>query len=103
MSFYGTRRDNPSNKFSRKGIKVDNVKIEVIDKLPPPTSVKGIRSFLRHDGFYRRFIKEFSKISKPLCMLVEHDRPFNFDENYLKAFIELKRALVTIPIVVAPD
>ena len=103
MSFYGTRRDSPSHIFSRKGIEMDKVKIEVIDKLPPPTSVKGIRSFLRHDRFYRRFIKDFSKISKPLCMLVEQDRPFNFDENYLKAIVDLKRALVTAPIIIAPD
>ena len=71
-----------SHKVSRKGIEVDKAKIEVIDKLPPPISVKGIRSFLGHVGFDRRFIKDFSKITKPLCMLLEHDRPFNFDEDY---------------------
>ena len=71
----------------RKGIEVDKEKIKVvIDKLSPPTSIKGIRSFLGHARFYRRFIKDFSKISKPLCMLLEDDRPFNFDVNCLKAF-----------------
>ena len=55
------------HKISKDGIEVDKAKIEVIDKLPPPTSVKGIRSFLRHAGFYRRFIKDFSKVAKPLC------------------------------------
>ena len=64
---------------------MDKSKIEVIDKFPPPTSVKGIKSFLGHHIFYRRFIKDFSKIAKPLCMLLEHDRLFNFDEDYLKA------------------
>ncbi|KAH9697093.1 hypothetical protein KPL71_023468 [Citrus sinensis] len=50
------------HKISKDGIEVDKAKIEVIDKLPPPTSVKGIRSFLGHVGFYRKFIKDFSKV-----------------------------------------
>ena len=87
----------------KKRIEVNKAKIEVIDELFPPISVKGIKSFLGYAGFYGRFIKDFSKISKPLCMLLEHDRPFNFDENCLKAFVELKRALVTALVVVAPD
>ena len=45
--------------FSR-GIEVDKPKMDAIEKLPPTLSVKGIRSFLRHAGFYRRFIKDFS-------------------------------------------
>ncbi len=91
------------HRVSKKGIKVDNVKIKVIDKLSPLTSVKGIMSFSGHTGFYRRFIKDFSKIAKPLCMLLEHDKPFNFDENYLKASVDLTRALITTPVVVKPD
>ena len=82
---------------------MDKVKIEAIDKLLPPTLVKRIRSFLDHAGFYKRFIKDFSKIAKPLCILLEHDRPFNFDDDCLKAFCELKKALFTAPVVTAPD
>ena len=59
------------HKISRKGLEVDRAKIETIEKLPPPTLVKGVRSFLGHAGFYRRFIKDFSKISKPLSKLLE--------------------------------
>ncbi|XP_075076478.1 uncharacterized protein LOC142163123 [Nicotiana tabacum] len=54
------------HRVSRKGIEVDRAKVDVIAKLPPPTSVKAIRSFLGHAGFYRRFIKDFSKIANPL-------------------------------------
>lgn len=63
----------------------------------------GIQSLLGHAGFYRRFIKDFSKISKPLCPLLEHNKPFNFDESCLKAFEDFKKQLVTSPIVIAPD
>ena len=56
-----------------KGIEVDKAKLDVIDKLPPPVNVKGIRSFLGHAGFYRRFIKDFSKIAKPLSNLLNKE------------------------------
>ncbi|CAA0839978.1 Uncharacterized mitochondrial protein AtMg00860, partial [Striga hermonthica] len=88
---------------SSRGIEVDKAKIDVIEKLPPPTNVKGIRSFLGHAGFYRRFIKDFSKISQPLCRLLANDVPFVFDDACLDAFATLKEKLVTAPIVVAPD
>ena len=58
------------HQISVKGIEVDKAKIEIIEKLPPPTSVKGVHSFLGHPVFYRRFIRDFSKISKPLSDLL---------------------------------
>ena len=63
-----------------RGIEVDKAKIETIEKLPPPSPVKVIRSFLGHAGFYRRFIKDFSKIAKPLSNLLVQGTPFEFDE-----------------------
>ncbi|KAL4378778.1 hypothetical protein GQ457_02G021180 [Hibiscus cannabinus] len=91
------------HKISSKGMEVDKAKIEVISKLPPPTTVKGIRSFLGHAGFYRRFIGDFSKITKPLCSLLEQGRSFEFNEDCTKAFNLLKQKLVTAPIVEPPD
>jgi len=64
---------------SNRGIEVDKAKVEVIEKMAPPTNVKGIRSFLGHARFNRCFIKDFSKIAKPLSNLLSHDIPFVFD------------------------
>ena len=65
--------------------------------------MKGIRSFLGQMGFYRRFIKDFSKIAKPLSNLLVQGAPFEFDNQCLKAFLFLKEKLVSVPIVVASD
>nr|GEX18234.1 reverse transcriptase domain-containing protein [Tanacetum cinerariifolium] len=78
------------HKISKKGIEVDKAKIKVISKLPHPTTVKGIRSFLRHTGFYRRFIKDFSKISRPITHLLEKNSPFIFSNECIQAFRTLK-------------
>ncbi|XP_019255156.1 PREDICTED: uncharacterized protein LOC109233746 [Nicotiana attenuata] len=91
------------HKISRQGIEVDKAKIEVISRLPPPTSVKGVRSFLGHAGFYRRFIKDFSKIVNPLCKLLEKDVKFIFDEKCMESFELLKHKLTTTPIITAPN
>ena len=71
--------------------------------MPPPSSVKGIRSFLGHAGFYRRFIKDFSQITKPLSNLLVQGIPFEFDSQCLEAFTALKDKLISAPIVVPPD
>ncbi|CAL1382293.1 unnamed protein product [Linum trigynum] len=91
------------HKISNKGIEVDRAKIETIAALPPPSSVKAIRSFLGHAGFYIRFIKDFSKISQPLTKLLEKDAVFSFDEKCLLAFEFLKQKLTNFPILMAPD
>ena len=68
------------HRISERGIEVDKAKIETIEKLSPPSPVKGIRSFLGHVGFYRRFIKDFSKVAKPLSNLLIQGVPFEFDD-----------------------
>ena len=68
------------HKISAAGLEVNQAKVAIIKTLLPPTTVKGIRSFLGHDGFYRRFIKDFLKISRPLCRLLEKYTNFDFDE-----------------------
>ncbi|KAI3499631.1 hypothetical protein L1887_35435 [Cichorium endivia] len=88
---------------SEKGFEVDRAKVQLIASLPPPTNVKGVRSFLGHAGFYRRFIKDFSAISKPLCNLLLKDAPFSFDESCLKSFEILKKQLSQAPILQSPD
>nr|GEW82427.1 reverse transcriptase domain-containing protein [Tanacetum cinerariifolium] len=90
-------------KISKKGIEVDKAKIEVISKLPHPTTVKRIRSFLGHAGFYRRFIKDFLKISRPMTHLLEKNSPFIFSNQCIQAFRTLKEKLTEAPILVAPN
>ncbi|XP_056688625.1 uncharacterized protein [Spinacia oleracea] len=89
--------------ISERGIQVDRAKIEVIEKLPPPVNVKGVRSFLGHAGFYRRFIKDFSKIAKPLTQLLLKDATFEFTDACLESFDRIKKALITAPIIQPPD
>ena len=87
---------------SERGIEVDKAKIDVIERLPPPVNVKGIRSFLGHAGFYRRFIKDFSQIARPLTNLLAKDAPFEFTDECLRAFEILKKALISAPIIQPP-
>ena len=88
---------------SSKGIEVDKAKIDLIANLPTPKCVKDIRSFLGHAGFYCRFIKDFSAISRPLCHLLSKDAPFIWTPACEEAFSKLKSSLTTPPIVRAPD
>jgi hypothetical protein len=89
--------------ISKRGIEVDRAKVELIENLQPPTSAKQIHSFLGHAGFYRRFIKDFSKISRPLYNLLAKDIPFNFDEACHEAFQKLRSLLSFAPIMKPPN
>ena len=89
--------------ISSKGIEVDKAKGELIYKLPPPTSVKAMRQFFGHAGFYRRFIKDISTIAKPLYELLEKDSKFFCDDRCQGSFEGLKLHLTIVPIVRAPN
>ncbi|GJX92784.1 hypothetical protein Tco_0347370 [Tanacetum coccineum] len=91
------------HKISKSGIEVDRAKIDIIAKLPHPTTVKGVRSFLGHAGFYRRFIQNFSKIARPMTHLLEKETPFYFSKECIEAFNTLKKNLTEAPILIAPQ
>ena len=83
--------------ISSRGIEVDKAKFELISKLPSPTNVKIVRQFLGHAGFYKRFIKDFSKIAKPFYKLLEKDAKFVWEKECQESFEELKSHLTTAP------
>nr|GEV39106.1 hypothetical protein [Tanacetum cinerariifolium] len=91
------------HKISKNGIDVDKAKVDVIAKLPHPTTIKGIRSFLSHVGFYRRFIQDFLEIARPMTFLLDKDTLLLFSKECIEAFQILKRKLTEAPILVAPD
>jgi hypothetical protein len=91
------------HRISRRGIEVDQAKIEAIENLPYPRDIRGIRSFLGHAGFLRRFIKDFSKMSKPLTNLWQKDAPFSFSDDCIVSFNILKNALISAPIIQPPN
>ncbi|GKD39788.1 reverse transcriptase domain-containing protein [Tanacetum coccineum] len=91
------------HKVSGSGIEVEKAKIEAISKLPYPTNVKAIRSFIGHIGFYRRFIKDFSQIARPINQLLVKDAPFNLFKECIQAFDKLKRELIQAPIMIKTD
>ena len=83
---------------SEKGIEVYKSKIELISKLPTLNNIKDVRSFLEHAGFFRRFIQNFSAISRPLCNLLLKDTEFKWNPECEKAFKTLVSKLTTAPI-----
>nr|GEU62859.1 DNA-directed DNA polymerase [Tanacetum cinerariifolium] len=89
------------HKISKSGIEVDRAK--VIAKLPHPNTVKGVRSFLGHAGFYRHFIQDFSKIARPMTHLLIKETPFIFSKECIEAFNTLKKKLTEAPILAIPD
>ena len=91
------------HKIAAVGLEVDQAKVSIIKTLLLPTTVKGIRSFLGHAGFYKRFIKDFSKISRQLCRLLEKDAKFDLYESCKAAFDEIKSRLFTAPIKITHD
>ncbi|RDX92983.1 Retrovirus-related Pol polyprotein, partial [Mucuna pruriens] len=91
------------HRVSNRGIEVDKAKIDIITSLPNPTSVREVHSFLGHASFYRRFIKNFSKLALPLSKLLQKDVEFNFNQPCIEAFQQLKNRLTSAPILQAPN
>nr|GEV91225.1 hypothetical protein [Tanacetum cinerariifolium] len=91
------------HKISKSGLEVDRAIVDVVAKLSHPTTMKGVRSFLRHVSFYRRFIQDFSKISRPMTHLLEKETPFVFSMDRIDAFETLKKKLTEASILVVPD
>nr|GEX12036.1 reverse transcriptase domain-containing protein [Tanacetum cinerariifolium] len=83
------------HKISKNRMEVDKAKVDVMAKLPHPTTVKGIRSFLGHAGFYRRFIQDFSKITRPMTRLLEKDTPFFFSKEFVD-FLKIARLMTRL-------
>ncbi|GJV74371.1 reverse transcriptase domain-containing protein [Tanacetum coccineum] len=100
LSAYAMHRARSRDKMLQR-IEVDKAKVNVIAKLPHSTTVKGVQNFLGHAGFYRRFIKDFSKISRPMTHLLEKSTPFIFSDECIQAFQTLKKKLTEAPILIA--
>nr|GEU94659.1 hypothetical protein [Tanacetum cinerariifolium] len=103
MSLYGKEGIILGYKILKNKLEVDRAKVDVIAKLPHPTTVKGVRSFLGHADFYRRCIQDFSKIARPMTHLLEKETPFVFSKDCIDAFETLKKKLTEDPILVVPD
>nr|GEW47314.1 reverse transcriptase domain-containing protein [Tanacetum cinerariifolium] len=91
------------HKILKYGIEVNRAKVDVIAKLPHPTTVKGVRSFVGHAGFYCRFIQDFSKFARPMTHVLEKETPFVFSKECVNAFNTLKKKLTEALILVVPD
>ena len=89
--------------ISGEGIAVDPTKVESVTNWQSPTSVKEIRSFLGLAGYYRRFIENFSKIAKPMTELLKKEAKYIWTEDCEASFQELKKRLVTAPVLILPD
>ena len=86
-----------------KGISMEEDKVEAIKKWPVPSNVKGVRAFLGLAGYYRRFVKNFSKISLPLTNLLRTDIKFQWTDQQQESFDQLKQAITTAPVLAIPD
>ena len=87
---------------SGKGISMEEDKVKAIKEWPAPTTVTAIRSFLGLAGYYRRFVKEFSKIAMPLTDFT-HRKKFDWTELQQNSFVQLKQAISSAPVLIIPD
>ena len=88
--------------ISKEGVQVDPKKVEAVSNWPRPTNVTEIRSFLGMAGYYRRFVKDFSRISAPLTRLIRKQVKFEWDDTCEQSFQKLKDCLTTAPVLALP-
>ncbi|KAL0313333.1 UNVERIFIED_CONTAM: Retrovirus-related Pol polyprotein from transposon [Sesamum radiatum] len=88
---------------SKEGVQPDPAKVKAILEWEPPKNVSEVRSFLGLAGYYRRFVKDFSVVAKPLTNLLKKNAPFNWNDRCAQSFEELKRRLTSAPILALPS
>jgi hypothetical protein len=89
--------------ISTGGVSVDPGKVKDVLNWMPPTTASEVQSFLGLAGYYRRFIKDFSKIAKPMTKLLEKNKTFEWAKECQASFEELKKQLTSSPVLVLPD
>jgi hypothetical protein len=89
--------------ISTRGVSVDPSKVKDVLNWMPPTNASEIQSFLGLTGYYRRFIKDFSKIAKPMTRLLEKNKDFDWTEQCQASFEELKKKLTSAPVLILPN
>ncbi|KAK4395668.1 Transposon Tf2-12 polyprotein [Sesamum angolense] len=83
---------------SKEGVQPDPAKVKAIMEWEPPKNVSEVRSFLGLAGYYRRFVKDFSVVAKPLTNLLKKNAPFNWNDKCAQSFEKLKKRLTSAPI-----
>ncbi|KAL0291128.1 UNVERIFIED_CONTAM: Transposon Ty3-I Gag-Pol polyprotein [Sesamum radiatum] len=93
----------PGHVVSKEGVQPDPAKVKAIMEWEPPKNVSEVRSFLGLAGYYRRFVKDFSVVAKPLTNLLKKNAPFNWNDKCAQGFEELKKRLTSAPILALPS
>ena len=89
--------------MSPQGLKPNPEKVRAIQTLDPPTTIKGVRSFLGLSGYYRNFIPKYSSVAKSLFKLTLKNQKFVWDNDTQEAFDYLRQKLIEAPILGYPD
>ena len=85
------------------GIEMEEGKVDGVLSWPEPKNVKDVRKFLGLANYYRRFIKDFTRVARPINMLTRKDVKWQWGVEQQKAFNELKKVFTTKPVLAAPD